>query len=113
MENFGLVLCGGGAKGAYQIGALKAIAEYDISFNGFSGSSIGALNEVFYYTNSLDNLIEIWKDVDFADFFSLTEENSILGLSTNGFTGKSFLSAKITLPQSLQYHTGNGTPKYL
>ena len=37
----------------------------------------------------------------------------IFGLSTKGFTGKSSTFAKIGSPQSLQYQTGKGTPKYL
>ena len=35
------------------------------------------------------------------------------GLSVNGFTGKSSIFARISLPHFLQYQTGNGTPKYL
>jgi predicted patatin/cPLA2 family phospholipase len=40
----GLVLAGGGAKGAYHIGAWQAFAEAGIRFSAFSGTSIGALN---------------------------------------------------------------------
>lgn len=40
----GLVLSGGGAKGAYQVGVLKALLEFDIPVHVVSGASIGALN---------------------------------------------------------------------
>jgi NTE family protein len=40
----GLVLTGGGAKGAYHVGALKAIAELNIPIHAVAGASIGALN---------------------------------------------------------------------
>ena len=40
----GLVLSGGGAKGAYQAGIVKALAELDIKIDAVSGTSIGALN---------------------------------------------------------------------
>lgn len=40
----GLVLSGGGAKGAYQAGVLKALAELDVAVDVVSGASIGALN---------------------------------------------------------------------
>ena len=41
---FGLVLTGGGAKGAYQAGALKYLAELGLEPQIIAGSSIGALN---------------------------------------------------------------------
>ncbi|WP_101103482.1 patatin-like phospholipase family protein [Macromonas bipunctata] len=40
----GLVLSGGGAKGAYQVGVLKALDEMGIAIDMVSGASIGALN---------------------------------------------------------------------
>jgi len=40
----GLVLSGGGALGAYQVGILKALAEQGIDVQAVSGASIGALN---------------------------------------------------------------------
>jgi NTE family protein len=40
----GLVLSGGGAKGAYQVGVLKALNEFEIPIDGIAGASIGALN---------------------------------------------------------------------
>lgn len=43
-EKIGLVLSGGGAKGAYQAGVVKALAELEIEISAISGASIGALN---------------------------------------------------------------------
>lgn len=40
----GLVLSGGGAKGAYQVGVLKALVEFNVPVHVISGASIGALN---------------------------------------------------------------------
>lgn len=40
----GLVLSGGGAKGAYQVGVLKYMAENDMAVDAIAGASIGALN---------------------------------------------------------------------
>ncbi|MEN4917721.1 patatin-like phospholipase family protein [Achromobacter spanius] len=40
----GLVLSGGGAKGAYQAGVLSALTESNISVGCLAGASIGALN---------------------------------------------------------------------
>lgn len=44
MKPYGLILAGGGAKGAYQIGAWKAMRELDIEFEAIAGASIGAIN---------------------------------------------------------------------
>lgn len=40
----GLVLSGGGAKGAYHVGVVKALAEHGIQVDAVAGASIGALN---------------------------------------------------------------------
>ncbi|MDR1916799.1 MAG: patatin-like phospholipase family protein [Synergistaceae bacterium] len=40
----GLVLSGGGAKGAYQVGIIKALAEMNVPISAIAGASIGALN---------------------------------------------------------------------
>ena len=45
MKPYGLILAGGGAKGAYQIGAWKAMRELDIEFEAKAGATIGAINE--------------------------------------------------------------------
>ncbi|MDR1037082.1 MAG: patatin-like phospholipase family protein [Deltaproteobacteria bacterium] len=43
-ERVGLVLSGGGAKGAWEAGALKALAETGLEVSAVSGASVGALN---------------------------------------------------------------------
>ena len=43
-EPYGLVLSGGGAKGAYHVGVIKALAESGIRIKALAGASIGALN---------------------------------------------------------------------
>lgn len=55
----GLVLSGGGAKGAYQVGVLKALRELGIQIDAVSGASIGALNGgILASAPSLDAAIE-------------------------------------------------------
>jgi len=43
-KKIGLVLSGGGAKGAYQAGVVTALAEHGVEVDAIAGSSIGALN---------------------------------------------------------------------
>ena len=40
----GLVLSGGGAKGAYQVGVVKCLAEHGARLSAIAGTSVGALN---------------------------------------------------------------------
>lgn len=63
--NVGLVLSGGMAKGAYQLGALKAISKYlspsDISC--ISCSSVGVLNGYAYLSGEIDKGESLWRTI--------------------------------------------------
>ena len=64
----GVVLSGGGAKGAYEAGFLKALSEFDIQPDAIAGTSIGALNGSVYSANKNIKdvaifLEKIWKDL--------------------------------------------------
>lgn len=48
MSKIGLVLSGGGARGAAHIGALKAFEEYDLSPSHVAGTSVGAIVGALY-----------------------------------------------------------------
>ncbi|ELV08893.1 Hypothetical protein F387_00286 [Wohlfahrtiimonas chitiniclastica SH04] len=78
MDSYGLVLSGGGAKGAYQVGVLKALAELDINIEAISGASIGALNGsvIACADNTIDaahKLQEIWNTLGDLKLFQLGE----------------------------------------
>ena len=64
-QKIGLVLGGGGGKGAYQIGVWKALKEYKIDkyINYLSGTSIGSLNSLLFLTGDLDNAINVWANI--------------------------------------------------
>ena len=49
-NKIGLVLAGGGGKGAYHIGAWKALKQFEVDKNigSISGTSVGALNAVLF-----------------------------------------------------------------
>ncbi|MFR0795218.1 MAG: patatin-like phospholipase family protein [Oscillospiraceae bacterium] len=53
-KTYGLALEGGGAKGAYQIGAWKALREAGIHFSAVSGTSVGALNGAMIVMDDLE-----------------------------------------------------------
>ncbi len=61
--NIGLVLSGGMAKGAYQVGALTAISEFiprhEIKY--ISCASVGVLNGYAYAAEKMERAYEIWR----------------------------------------------------
>lgn len=59
---YGLVLEGGGAKGAYQVGAIKALVEMGYEFSAITGTSIGAINGAFIANNQLDFIYSVWEE---------------------------------------------------
>ena len=63
---YGLVLSGGGSRGAYQIGVLKALEEMGIMKNvtAIAGISIGALNAALYIEGGIERIESVWKKVD-------------------------------------------------
>ena len=61
----GLVLEGGGTKGAYQIGAYKALRDLGIEFQGVTGTSIGALNGAYIIQNDIEVMEDIWLTYDY------------------------------------------------
>lgn len=60
-----IVLSGGGAKGAYQIGVWKAIRELGIDYDIVTGTSIGALNGIFMVQNNYYKAYKMWYFMDY------------------------------------------------
>ena len=52
-REYGLVLAGGGTKGAYQVGVWKALCELGINIKAIVGASIGALNGALFLQNDI------------------------------------------------------------
>lgn len=63
-ENIGLVLSGGGAKGAYQVGVWKAMEEYGLTnkVKIASGTSVGALNATLFANVTTTKAEQLWKE---------------------------------------------------
>lgn len=64
-EKFGLVLSGGGARGAYQIGVWKAMHELglDRRVKAVAGTSVGAINTALFLQGDVDRAVEAWLSV--------------------------------------------------
>lgn len=63
MEKLGLVLCGGGARGAFQVGVWEELDKLGITkqITGFSGTSIGAVNTALFLSDTtMKQKEDIW-----------------------------------------------------
>ncbi|MFA7032339.1 MAG: patatin-like phospholipase family protein [Bacilli bacterium] len=58
-----LVLSGGGALGAYEIGAIKALEEIGYRFDIVTGTSIGAINGAFVCSGMINEATKLWLDI--------------------------------------------------
>lgn len=65
-QKIGLVLGGGGGKGAYQIGVWRALREYKIEkyIRYISATSIGSLNTLLFITGDLEKSVDIWGNIN-------------------------------------------------
>lgn len=65
----GLALEGGGAKGAFQMGAVKAFLDTGYIFNGVAGTSIGALNGAMIAQGDFELGYKCWERLDSSLLF--------------------------------------------
>jgi len=74
-EKFGVVLAGGGGKGAYEIGALAALKEIGVLKDvvAVSGNSIGSVNLSFIASDTLDEAKELWENIQVSDFIEFDD----------------------------------------
>lgn len=125
MRRIGLVFEGGGGKGAYQIGAWRAIRELGIEKHicMVSGTSVGALNAALFYQGNLGLAEEIWNSISCDDilyekqndnylngdsFFSQKKlgdiiSNAIRGCSSNQHCKKCYVTCKYRDQNRLEY----------
>lgn len=74
MKSYGLILAGGGAKGAYQIGAWKALREMKIEIEAIAGVSIGAINGALIAQNDFEDSLDLWNHVQVSSGVNLSGE---------------------------------------
>lgn len=74
MKKYGLVLAGGGAKGAYQLGAWQAMKELGLKFSVVVGVSIGSINGALIAADSFDNAKSLWDNASVDKGVKITEE---------------------------------------
>lgn len=83
-EQFGLVLSGGGARGAYEVGVAQYLNECGLIPAAYAGASIGTLNSVFLATASsfqegVRRIEEVWLTLQADDVLRVNNQYVILG----------------------------------
>lgn len=73
MAKLGLVLSGGGAKGAYEIGVYLALKKLHKKIDIVTGTSIGAINGMFVTQKDLRGALKLWKNISFKTIYDEEE----------------------------------------
>lgn len=73
-KEYGLVLDGGGARGAYQIGAWTALEEAGVNVCAVAGTSVGALNGALICMDSVENAQKVWAEMKFSRVMDVDDE---------------------------------------
>ena len=111
-KSVGLVLEGGGVKGAYELGALIALIEKGYTFHSITGTSIGALNGAVMVSQGIEKLAGYWEEAKYCPVFDFDDE-TVARFRQKDFdldliiaTGKKLLSAREIIKNSYE-HTLN------
>lgn len=70
-REYGVVLAGGGTKGAYQVGAWKAMQEIGLKIKCVVGASIGSLNGALFLQDNIQKAEELYNNVKITDIIDV------------------------------------------
>lgn len=62
-----IALCGGGTKGAYELGVWQALKELDVDYQIVTGTSIGSIVGALMVTRDYDMACELWENIRMED----------------------------------------------
>lgn len=71
---YALALEGGGARGAYQAGVVKALSENGYEFDAVVGTSIGSINGAVIAQGDIELAYDLWKNMSFSEIFYLDDK---------------------------------------
>ena len=72
-EKLALVLAGGGARGAYEVGVWQAMSELGMEIDIVTGSSVGSINGAMVCQGDLELSIRMWKEMETHKVFDVKE----------------------------------------
>lgn len=79
----GIVLEGGGSRGAYHMGAVKAILEKGYNITGVTGTSIGSINGAMIVQGDFEAAYKIWETIKYTTLLDIDENRLMLALKRN------------------------------
>lgn len=83
-KEYGLVLAGGGTKGAYQVGVWKALKELNINIKGIVGASIGSLNGALFLQDDFSMVEDMYENIKLGNIMNVDgvkEDKNIFSFS--------------------------------
>lgn len=100
----GLVLSGGGGKGAYELGVWKAIKELGIDkyVTAVAGTSIGAMNAMLFAQDNYEGALEMWKEVTIEKLLPINNRQLIKKGVTLAIGSKTLESVRKHMPKLLE-----------
>lgn len=73
-KNYALALSGGGTRGAYEVGAYKALNEIGINIKAIAGTSIGALNGAMFLSANLEKAEDMYNKIDISNVLDVDND---------------------------------------
>jgi len=107
----GLALEGGGARGAYHIGVVKALLENGYDFDGFVGTSIGAINAAALAQGDFNKIHDSWSNISPDQLFDDDEQRFFNYIDAHGFRLNTEFSSTIKKMLLKMRSGGIGTEK--
>ena len=71
IDKWGLALAGGGTRGAYHLGAWKALGELGVEIGAVVGTSIGSVNGALFAQGQFETAVRLWQSISAADVLDL------------------------------------------
>lgn len=106
----GVALEGGGARGAYHAGALKALKDKGIEIDGYVGTSIGSINAAFACAGDYSKLIKLWKTVNNNKLFGM--DDKVIKALANKQISKEVIGTTLKTSFKLLKNAGIDTSKF-
>ena len=110
-RKYALALEGGGAKGAYQVGAWRALREAGIEVSAVSGTSVGALNGALIVAGDLDKAERVWREIRYSQVMNV-DDDVMQKLVRGDLRGLDFHAALAGLRGIVQSRGFDVTPLY-
>lgn len=75
-KEYGLVLSGGGTRGAFQLGVWKALKELGINIKAIAGTSIGALNGALFLQDDFQSTVKLYENIKINNIMKVEGVNA-------------------------------------